>query len=217
MVEEKSCSSIEDVQIVCAPGNAGGYLYGISIRINTTYRKQINQNMEINNFNHIGPEAVVENLMIHSVSPSARKRVQELYTCNPYDINIKLDEESKNRVAEIVNTYLKAIGLRLVFAKVPKYRYIEPISPFIFDHNPVVQPFEFVPKDVKDKEKWIKEVRKFEEEKKNNPNTIQPFVFQGIDLKRRAKINENNKIALETRHMNPREKYEYFKKREEAE
>ena len=91
MVEEKSCSSIEDVQIVCAPGNAGGYLYGISIRINTTYRKQINQNMEINNFNHIGPEAVVENLMIHSVSPSARKRVQELYTCNPYDINIKLD------------------------------------------------------------------------------------------------------------------------------
>lgn len=172
-------------------------------------------NMEINNFNHIGPEAVIENLMIHSVSPSARKRVEELYTCNPFDINIKLDEESKNRVAEIVNTYLKAIGLRLVFAKVPKYRYIEPISPFTFERNPYIDPFIMVPKDVKNKKKYIEQVEKLENDKKNNPKTIQPFTFEGIDLKRREKINKNNQIALTVRKMNPRERYEYFKKNSE--
>lgn len=44
MVEEKSRSLYynKDGQIVCAPGNAGGYLNDISIRIDTTYRKQKN-------------------------------------------------------------------------------------------------------------------------------------------------------------------------------
>ena len=172
-------------------------------------------NMEINNFNHIGPEAVVENLMIHSVSPSARKRVQELYTCNPYEINIKLDEESKNRVAEIVNTYLKAIGLRLVFAKIPKYKYKQVISPFVFDHSIYTDPFIHVPEDVKDKEKYINDIIKFEEKKKNDPNAIHPFVYHAIDLRRREKLNKINAIAMKTKNMNPRQKYEYFKKRSE--
>ena len=79
-------------------------------------------NMEINNYNHLGPEAVIENLMIHSVSPHARKTVKQMYTCNPYNINIRLDNEATNRGAEIINTRLKTIGRRLVFKKVKKER-----------------------------------------------------------------------------------------------
>ena len=215
MVEEKSCSSIEDVQIVCAPGNAGGYLYDISIRINTAYRKQINQNMEINNFNHIGAEAVIENLMIHSVSPQGRKLVEQMYTCNPYDIDIKLDMNSKNRVAEIVNTYLKAIGLRLVFAKIPKYKYKVPIAPFTSTTNPVINPFDFAPAEVEDKEAYFKELDEFRAKKAKDKKCIQPFTYDIIDVKRRKKQLLVNKKAIFNKNLTPRERYENYKKEQE--
>lgn len=76
--------------------------------------------MEINDMVHLGPEVVVEALLIHSVSPHARKLVQEFSTGNPYLTDIKLDDMSTNRSAEIVETYLKAIGLRMKFIKTPK-------------------------------------------------------------------------------------------------
>lgn len=74
-------------------------------------------NMETGDFAHLGMEYVVSNLMIHSVSPQARRLVEKLLTDDPFEIDIRLDQNSKNRNVEIVNAYLKTMGLRLVFEK----------------------------------------------------------------------------------------------------
>lgn len=172
-------------------------------------------NMELNNMLHLGAEPVIQNLMIHSVSPQGRKLVEQMYTCNPYKIDIKLDSSSKNRVAEIVNTYLKPIGLRLVFAKVPKYRYKTPIAPFKFEKNPLVQPFMFAPSEVEDKFAYFDELHKLEEKKAKDKKCKNPFIFQGIDVRRRQKQLLINDKALEYRKLTPRQRYELHKKEQE--
>ena len=73
--------------------------------------------MESGDLGHIGMENVVSILMIHSVSPQARRLVEQMLTDDPYDIDIKLDENSINRTAQIANVYLKAMGYRLKFLK----------------------------------------------------------------------------------------------------
>ena len=73
--------------------------------------------MESGDLGHIGMENVVSILMIHSVSPQARRLVEQMLTDNPYDIDIKLDENSVNRTAQIANVYLKTMGYRLKFLK----------------------------------------------------------------------------------------------------
>lgn len=83
--------------------------------------------METDDQAHVGQEYVISNLMIHSVSPHARRRVEEMLTGDPFDIDIQIDENSRNRNAEILNTYLKAKGQRLLFEKI---RREEP-KPFI--------------------------------------------------------------------------------------
>lgn len=83
--------------------------------------------MESGDLNHLGAEYVVFNLMLHSASPHGRRLVDELYTGDPYNIDINLDSYSKNRNAEIADTYLKTMGLRLVFEKVAK-ELISPIT-----------------------------------------------------------------------------------------
>ena len=85
--------------------------------------------MEIDNLNHMGPEYVIANLMLHSLSPHGRRLVEEFYTGDPFNVDIKLDKESSNRSAEIVNTYLKTMGLRLVFKKILKKKE----EAFLFD------------------------------------------------------------------------------------
>lgn len=76
--------------------------------------------MESEDLGHAGMENVVTILMIHSVSPQARRLVEQMLTDNPYDIDIKLDENSVNRTAQIANIYLKTMGYRLKFNK--KYK-----------------------------------------------------------------------------------------------
>ena len=73
--------------------------------------------MESSDFMHMGADYVISNLMIHSVSPQARRLVQKFLTGDPYHVDIKLDSDSKNRNVEILNTYLKSIGYRIVFEK----------------------------------------------------------------------------------------------------
>ena len=77
-------------------------------------------NMEIEDLNHMGSEYVVSNLMLHSISPHGRRLVEQFYTEDPFNIDIKLDNRASNRQAEIVNTYLKTLGLRLKFMKILK-------------------------------------------------------------------------------------------------
>lgn len=73
--------------------------------------------MESGDLGHIGMEHVLSILMIHSVSPQARRLVEQMLTDNPYDIDIKLDDNSVNRTAQIANIYLKVMGYRLRFLK----------------------------------------------------------------------------------------------------
>lgn len=76
--------------------------------------------MEIGNLTHLGSELIVQMLMLYSTSPHARRLTSEMLTGNAFNIDIKLDDSSKNRNAEILNVYLKTMGLKLVFVKKPK-------------------------------------------------------------------------------------------------
>ena len=69
---------------------------------------------------HLGMQYVVMNLMMYSSSPHGRRLFEQLLTGDPYNIDIKLDKNSKNRNAEIINTIFKAMGLKLTFKKVEK-------------------------------------------------------------------------------------------------
>lgn len=73
--------------------------------------------MEQGDLSHIGVENIISVLMIHSVSPQARRLAEQMLTDDPYDIDIKLDDNSINRTAQVANIYLKAMGYRLKFTK----------------------------------------------------------------------------------------------------
>lgn len=76
--------------------------------------------METGDLAHLGMENVIINLMLHSASPHGRRLTEELLTGNPFEIDIKLDDMSKNRSVEILNAYLLTMGLELEFKKIPK-------------------------------------------------------------------------------------------------
>ena len=138
--------------------------------------------MEINNMLHLGPEIAVVNLMIHSLSPQGRRRAEQMYDGDPFNIDIKLDSDCKNRSAEIVNTLLKTIGRRLVFKKVSKeYRSVE-ISPVEFDRCPFTNPVYFIPLELMnsknfDINKWNDDRERIEREKAENG--VSPVTFDG--------------------------------------
>ena len=46
--------------------------------------------------------------------------IVNLLTKDPFDVDIQVGPDSKNRSVEILNAYLKALGLRLVFKKTKK-------------------------------------------------------------------------------------------------
>lgn len=144
-------------------------------------------NMETNNMNHIGADAVITNMMIHSLSPQGRRLVEAMYTADPFNIDIKLDSNSKNRSAEIASTYLKTIGRRITFIKKRKLKKKLALPAFYFEKDPTVYPISFVSdqdrdgfdyeQDFKDREKKLKSV-KYKKAKS-------PFYFEGIDRKRK--------------------------------
>lgn len=137
-------------------------------------------NMELNDETHLGIEVIVANLMIHSVSPHARRLTEQLYFCDPFDINIELDKDSINRSAEIVATYLKTIGRKLVFRKI-KRKKIKPITfdTVTFKNSPVKSAIYFVTEDDYSAEERRKNMEALEEEKRNNPNIKQAIYFNG--------------------------------------
>lgn len=78
--------------------------------------------MESGDLMHMGVQYVVMNLMLYSSSPQGRRLVEQLLVGDPYNINIKLDQHSKNRNAEIINALMETMGLKLVFHRIPKQR-----------------------------------------------------------------------------------------------
>lgn len=97
--------------------------------------------METGDLLHAGVEAVITNLLLVSLSPKSRRKLgRELTEGAIFDTDIKLDDEASNRSVEILNAYLRTIGLRLVFTKIPKrlkypLKYIKK-SPLIYENPP---------------------------------------------------------------------------------
>lgn len=78
--------------------------------------------MESSDLGHLGMQYVVMNLMLYSISPQGRRLFEQLLIGDPYNIDIRLDYDSKNRNAEIINALFKNCGLRLRFEKRLKQR-----------------------------------------------------------------------------------------------
>ena len=135
--------------------------------------------METGEFLHMGPEIVVLNLMLHSLSPHGRRLVEKLATGDPYDVDIKIDRESKNRSAEILNTRLKTMGYRLVFKKTKKKKRVPMLIPaleFTYDPNNVREAIEFVSKDY-DINSWIKTLEDIDNITKENGDKMRHAVM----------------------------------------
>ena len=108
--------------------------------------------METGNLIHLGAELVVQMLMLYSTSPHARRLTSDMLTGDAFNIDIKLDDEAKNRNVEILNVYLKTMGLRLKFEKhkkkqIPAFQ----IAAFSFYKDPslLTQGFSFYHPDEK--------------------------------------------------------------------
>lgn len=80
--------------------------------------------MESGDLSHLGMQYVVMNLMLYSSSPQARRLFEQLLIGDPYNIDVRLDADSKNRNSEIINALLKTMGLKLVFTKSLKEKKI---------------------------------------------------------------------------------------------
>lgn len=93
--------------------------------------------MEFGNLCHMGADLASQVLMIYSSSPLARQLCAQLETGNPFDVDVKLDMDSKNRNAEILNVYLKTKGLRLVFKKHLKKKTVAAVEYPIAYHDPI--------------------------------------------------------------------------------
>lgn len=111
--------------------------------------------METGNLIHLGAELVVQMLMLYSTSPHARRLTSEMLTGDPFNIDVNLDMESTNRNVEILNVYLKTMGLRLSFTRKPK----EVIRPILFE------PIKFIDRS------------------RNKEELIQPIIFRSRDVK----------------------------------
>lgn len=140
--------------------------------------------MEMGDLGHLGFENVITLLMIHSVSPHARRLVENMFVDDPYLVDIKLDENSSNRSAEILNTYLKAIGYKLVFTKTPK-KLTKPFTIKPIARNPVkseqlTKPFILLDKNqvIQDFENYMNWIFECERAKRRKPILFKPFWFE---------------------------------------
>ena len=148
-------------------------------------------NMETNNMAHIGVDALISNMMIHSLSPQGRRLVEQMYTGDPFKIDVKLDSDSKNRSAEIANTYLKTVGRRIKFIKRRKNITKITMSPIRFDHDPYTYPIRFLPEELREGFDYVKD---FKERQKENAlrkkKGVSPISFEGIDRRRKERLRK---------------------------
>jgi hypothetical protein len=137
--------------------------------------------METNNMLHLGVEVVISNMMIHSLSPLGRRLVEQMYTGDPYNIDIKLDSKSSNRAAEKANTYMKTIGQQLLFKKIKKKFETVLTAPITFTEYPFETPMREIPKDVGENYDPVKATKEREklEKKKAKMNLECPIKFIG--------------------------------------
>lgn len=136
--------------------------------------------MECGDLGHIGFENVITMLMIHSVSPHARRLVENMFIDDPYLVDIKLDENSSNRSAEILNTYLKSIGYKLEFEKVRK-KTTKPFTrkPFTITRDTSIKPFIQVDKQIiQNMEDYLNWMAACEAAARKKPFKYRPFTYR---------------------------------------
>lgn len=137
--------------------------------------------METGNLIHLGAELVVQMLMLYSTSPHARRLTQEMLTGDAFNIDVKLDMDSKNRNVEILNVYLKTMGLKLSFKKTPKKMehpiLVEPM--YFFKQKDELTPGLILldKKEKFDLEKEVLRLLKDKNEKYKFPMEIYPMEF----------------------------------------
>jgi len=130
--------------------------------------------MESGNLLHLGAENVVINLLLYSASPKGRRLAEELLIGNPFDINVKLDDQSTNRGVEILNAYLLTMGLRIEFVKTQKTKK----APIKF--TPIIVPANRTPiRFVNPDDKMIKEYLDNFGKKSKSPIKFVPISFVG--------------------------------------
>lgn len=142
--------------------------------------------METGNLIHLGAELVVQMLMLYSTSPHARRLTEQLLTGDAFNIDVKLDRESKNRNVEILNVYLKTLGLKLSFKRKPKK--IDPailIEPMYFYDDPKRLVEALIPLNRDEKFDMEKEIVRLLNDKNNGSwgMDIYPMEFTRMDDK----------------------------------
>ena len=143
--------------------------------------------MEIGNFIHMGADLVSQILMIYSSSPLARQLCSQLETGDPFNVDVKLDNDSKNRNAEILNVYLKAKGLKLTFKKyLKKKKPAMIINPMTFRDPHQIEPMVFYEHGERlDVDKTIEQLKA----SKNKP--INPMIFDPMEFWDEVHLDED--------------------------
>ena len=151
--------------------------------------------MESGDFNHIGSEHVVINLMLHSLSPHGRRLVEQVATGDPYNVDVKLDTRAKNRSAEILNTRLKTMGYRMSFKRIKKYKKYVALQPvFLHQNDPNnLQPVFSKMGEGYDYDHWYKTIAEIEEMKKKMAMSKPVFEYEESIDKFNEWINRDNK------------------------
>ena len=137
--------------------------------------------MESGDLDHIGTEYVVLNLLMLSLSPHARRLVEEAAVGDPYNVDIKLDSRAKNRSAEILNARLKTMGYRIKFIKRRKHKPLGAFIPGVeFFEGSVGHPVEgveFVQDPTYDFDHWYKTLKEIEDIRRKNGVNIMGVSF----------------------------------------
>lgn len=153
--------------------------------------------MEIGDLMHLGADIVVQMLMLYATSPLARESYEKLMTGDPFNIDIKLDDTSSNRSAEIVETCLKTIGKKIVFRKVAKEQEHPVVnSPVYYEDEGLWQPITFYREDLAPA--MFAQFDKEHEGKKEliHPISIKPICYEKTHDEVIKYINENEHMRL---------------------
>lgn len=131
--------------------------------------------MEFEDLMHMKVELVIQALMLLSSSPMGRRLNEQLLTGDPFVRDVRLDTDSTSRSVEIINAYLKTIGLKLVFEKIPKNKALGAVRnvvnriPNHFHLNDIV---DRVPAQIKDSILDIAKMRIVVQEEKSDLKNI---------------------------------------------
>ena len=118
--EKHSATSMSATNVRCLNSKSKAAKMFIRTHSNTPIRFG---EMENSIFMLMGAEVQVQNLMIYSTSPQARRDAKQML--ESYEFNVTLGEDGKSRSAEILNAIIKAMGLKFEFKKIPiKYKEI---------------------------------------------------------------------------------------------